>query len=653
MNKADSIRFVKGVGLARIDKLAKLGIHTIGDALYYKPRSWDFVPNVTKISSLKMAEGKQLVKGWVGAITGGRNRNSSLLHSFGGGRHSVRLIFFGWRPPMIRTHKELFAYGVVTSYNGKKQMVNPQLFELNDNLNEVGGPVYPASAGMPSDTIKGIIRKCLDAVTVPNVLPETATGLSEMDALQRLHRPADTLGVRSALAHFKTKELLVMQLAIAKRRQLWQQTISAKKCSKCFGCLLTRFKFSLTVSQKKAMRYIACDMEKTTPMNRLVTGDVGSGKTAVAFYAMMNAAEAGGQAVLILPTTVLAHQQYRQLCMLVGQSQVAILAGGVKILPGVRRKIYRGQIRYIVGTSAVQFANLEYKDLRLVVFDEQHKFGVNQRKIDGFTPHILTMTATPIPRTIMVGALGDMDHSHLEPWAETERTTAITDDLSLILNDMVETAGHGEQAYLVCSNLNDLEAWYDHLEACDNGLKIGMAHGQMDGGECNTVLSDFSNGCYDVLCCTTVIEVGIHVPDATLMVITDPDRFGLAQLHQLRGRVGRSGRKGSCLLYTCPEDITESAWKRLEQFCLLVDGEEVAMLDMKLRGPGAIFGDKQSGMPDLEYADLISDFKLLVKCKDTATQMIDKDPELDQPEHMLLGSLIKAKIKDETNFFAT
>jgi len=653
----DSIRFVKGVGPKKVKLLAKLGIETVRDAVYYKPRDWEFVPNVTAMDDARADDKTMyLFRGVLSDVeyvhTNGQKRITCRLTS--GGHKTIRITFFnrfGGVPC-----GGMYVYGKVSTYRGSRQMVNPSLYGVNDDLSEVAGSVYPASKGMPSTTIKAIIRKCLNEVTVADIVPaEFAIGF-EQSMLEILHFPHDREQLKLALKHFKMKELLLWQLAIAKRRQNNTVRHDAKECCIPFIDQLMikqKFGFGLTDSQSDAMANIREDMGNRTPMNRLVVGDVGSGKTAVAFYAMQLAAMSnGGQSVMILPTAVLALQQYGALVDLVGTDKVVLIAGSSKPSASTLHCIATGKIQYIVGTTAVQFADLGYKDLRLIVFDEQHKFGMNQRRIAGHSPHVLTMTATPIPRTLLVSALGDMDHSRLEPWVEPDRETWTTDELASVEYEIRETVNRGEQVYIVCSNVEDLEKWSEYLNSLANPWCTCIAHGQMTKGRCEDTLDDFKSGRIDVLCCTTVIEVGLHVENATLMVVTDPDRFGLAQLHQLRGRVGRSGHKGYCLLYTCEEDVSDGAWDRLKQFCACDCGEEIAQLDLKLRGPGAIFGTEQHGIPDLEYADIISDYSLLVEMKGRAETLLRRDPGLKKIGHLMLNSWFTAKITDTDNFFA-
>jgi ATP-dependent DNA helicase RecG len=650
MNLSDSVRFVKGVGPKKVALLAKLGIETIEELVYYKPRDWNFVPDITAIGDTKPDDKTMyLVQGVTAdhtSFNAGKRRTCTLAS--GGDR--MRLTLFN-QPWFMFPCGYVYAYGKVTKYNGRKQMVNPHIYAAGSDLSDVAGSIYHATQDLSSHTIKGFIKTAMSLVTVPDILPKDISELSEYYALWQLHFPNDMDEVNQALLHFKKKELVLMQLALARRRHARKTSGGAKRCG--MQAVSNRFAFALTASQIEAMIQISIDMDSGVPMNRLITGDVGSGKTAVAFFAMMNAVEAGGQALLIAPTKVLARQHYEDLCALVNPDKVGLVlahdTGGAVTV--AEEYIQTGEIQYIVGTTAVLSRKFDYEDLRLVVFDEQHKFGVNQRALPGYTPHMLTMTATPIPRSIMVGILGDMEWSHLEPWVEPDRTTMHTDSIGVLLDHLDDAQENNLQVFIVCSNIDDLSKWAYWLHS--EGYNVVEAHGQMQRQHFDENMEIFRSGQADILICTTVIEVGIHVQNATLMIITDPDRFGLAQLHQLRGRVGRSGRHGVCLLYTSPEDISETAMERVKFFCSTDSGEEVAEYDMKMRGPGAIFGTEQHGLPDLKYADIISDFKLMADCKTMAESIVTADPEFKDPANMLLGLLLRQKVSDTDNFFAT
>jgi len=489
--------------------------------------------------------------------------------------------------------------------------------------------------------------------------------ISRKEAFAWIHMPPDEEKLAAAKRRLKYDELFLMQLGLALRRYRTRHYLYATPCiltDQIDSRIRKRFPFLLTGDQNACIAEIAEDMKRTTPMNRLLQGDVGSGKTCVALYAALLAIANKTQAAIMAPTEILASQHFLSMERYLKGSQVrrVLITGG---LTGPKREeilmqIKQGEIDIVVGTVALLQKDIEFHNLGLVVIDEQHKFGVHQRaelRKDS-APHCLVMTATPIPRTLAMTAFGDLDVSVIKQgppgrgsivtrWVDPRDRQKAYD----FIRDRLKTK---KQAYFVYPRISAVEESGQDIQAATDGWKelsvrvfpefnVGLLHGQMSSADKQSIMADFRKGVIDVLVSTVVVEVGVDVPNATIMVIEAADRFGLAQLHQLRGRIGRGESKSFCLLFA--ETDNEAARSRLEVMTRTNDGFEIAEQDLRIRGPGELFSARQHGLPDLKITNIVEDYDLLVMARRHAFELVNKDPTLQQPEHCNIRRALLAK----------
>lgn len=670
---ATPIQFVKGVGPQRGEIFARLGVRNAGDLLFLFPRDYQ---DLTSISTTATLEEDTLVSvtGVVEDVDsrelrGGRSMVGVMIRDDHG---YLRGIWFN-QPHMFRR----FAAGQRVLFSGKPrlqsnrwEMTHPRVEWIEDEEAEVAGrllPVYPLTEGLRQYDVRRAVAQAIEiaAAEVPEAFPPEVLAEQKLlgvhEALQQIHSPASYEQIEQARHRFIFQELFVLQLAVAvKRAQLHaqQQAPPLETTAKIDARIRRRFPFTLTNDQQTAIAEINADMAHSHPMNRLLQGDVGSGKTVVALYAMLVAVAHGHQAVLMAPTEVLARQHALTLTQALSESQVrvALLVGSLS--SGERQKqlarVAEGEADIIVGTQAVLQESVHFARLGLVVIDEQHKFGVRQRarlKQSSLDPHYLVMTATPIPRTVAMTVFGDLDVSTIRespPGRPGVNTYLITDEQRPSWWEFVgRKLNEGRQAYIVAplveeseqNEVASIEALYESLA---NGpleaYRLALLHGRMSTADKEAVMTDFRNGRAQVLVATTVVEVGVDVPNATLMTIEGAERFGLAQLHQLRGRVNRGTSPGFCAVFANP--TTDDAQKRLSAFVENTDGFKLAEIDFELRGPGEILGTRQHGLPPFRIADLIRDADTLSTARAAAIQLVATDPGLAQPEHARLRQLV-------------
>ena len=577
----------------------------------------------------------------------------------------------------------LRVHGKVDEYNNLALFTNPKFEIVADDEPKRAAdagrlvPVYPATAGINSQAIARAVRNVLptvlgqivepysDAYRLRHNLPLRRT------AVHRMHNPTCDDDVEVARRRLAYDELLLMQLALQFRRRHQQHVATAVglACTDLVDARIrARFPFALTEAQDRVVAEITADLARRRPMNRLLQGDVGCGKTAVALYALLVAVACRRQGVIMAPTEVLAEQHYRQTERLLGDSRVrrALLVGGMarKQRDTLREQIAAGQIDLVVGTHALLSEGVEFPSLGLVVVDEQHKFGVRQRatiRSKAETPHYLVMTATPIPRTLSMTAFGDLDVSVIDglpPGRKPVPTTAIpaseADDVWQQVRVKVQA---GEQAYVVYPLIDESEALplraarkeaEQLARGVFDGIEVGLLHGRMKSAEKEQVMTRFAAGKIGVLVATTVIEVGIDVPNATMMIVEHAERLGLSQLHQLRGRVGRGDKPGLCILLY--EDSSETVAERLEVLCETNDGFRIAEEDLRIRGPGEILGTRQHGLPELKTADLVRDQDLLRTARQDARELLAADPQLSRPDHAILRETLLRHYADALEF---
>ena len=666
-----SVQFLKGVGPRRADQLAKLGIETLEDLMLYFPRKFDLRKQAQPIATLTgEEEGPVTVAGEVVAVRnqshGGRPRFEVTLDD---GTALIDVIWFhgGYMAGRIRNGSLLSINGKVGAYQNRMQFTNPAtqiLYDADgtDLTRDELLPVYPAGGNLTSPIIAQVIQKALPDATglfrawfdkrflADRGLPDRPTAIAAM------HRPDDKEHWGQARRRLAYEECLLMQLGIAlmRKRQVSQPAHSLRFTHAMDVRIEKRFPFKFTGAQRRAALEIAHDLRQSRPMNRLLQGDVGAGKTVVALHAALVAVANGKQVAIMAPTEILARQHYEKIQAYLENSQVqtALLTGQMKAIDRrrVQEGLESGSIQIAVGTHALLGKQVKFKDLALVVVDEQHKFGVEQRtgiRGKGYAPHYLVMTATPIPRTLAMTVFGDLDVSTIDELppgrGETVTQCASLKEIDAVYATAAKRLATGEQAYFIYPLVSasaelDLTAAtdaYDELRAGPLGkFGVGLIHGQMPSAEKDRVMADFHAGRVGLLVASVVVEVGVDVANANMMAIFHAERFGLAQLHQLRGRIGRSDADALCVLVASPNNPI--ARKRLEILTKSHDGFEIAEEDLRLRGPGEIFGTQQHGMPDLKVADLAEDFDLLRLARRDAFAIVDEDPDLAQPGHQTL-----------------
>ena len=680
----DPLQFVKGVGPKRSMLLQKLYLSTIGDMLFFLPFRYEDRSRVKKISELTAGEqatftGKILN---TGTFRIGRRKKifEIILQDESG---VIRAKWFQFNEKYMlgkyQAGQSLILSGK-PAFNRKSgaglEIIHPDTDIMEgtelDSL-EVGRivPVYHTTEGLHLKSLRSIVKNVLDKYLphVEEFLPDEIISRHHFPkqdaALLQSHFPPETLSEKQ-LNQFKTppqtrlifEELFLIQLALAYKRR-HTDSVEKGRPLKTRGGTIRKFvklmRFELTGAQKKVLGEIMDDLEQDRPMNRLLQGDVGSGKTIVALISMLTAVDNGAQAALMAPTEILAEQHYlniRPFCDRLNISpELVTSALSAKDRKRIQNDIGEGNFQIVIGTHALIQKDVQFKHLGLAVIDEQHRFGVLQREAigkKGLFPHVLIMTATPIPRSLALTLYGDMDVSFLDefpPGRQPIETRLIYDkdrkDAYTLLREEIE---QGRQAYVVCplieesetSDLKAAEEVHEHLQhRLFPDLKVSLIHGKLKKDERQQIMSDFLKGEVHILVATTVIEVGIDVPNAATIIIEHAERFGLSQLHQLRGRVGRGKHHSKCLLIAYPP-FSEDGKSRLEAIQKTGDGFIIAEEDLKIRGPGDFMGTRQSGMPLLKIANLLRDIKILELARKEAFLLIDKDPQLQEPTHQKL-----------------
>ncbi len=707
------VQYVKGVGPRRSEALRAIGVATAMDLLYYFPRRY---LDRTRIYKIRDAEAAVLMTEEVTFV--GRIKSIRLVRS-GRGRNmmfirladesgTMRCVWFNAVQYFASAFKEgeLIAFsGKVTAYQDQPCLIHPDYDHLEDEGDEAflhtGGiiPVYSTTealrrVGLDSRGFRRLIKGLLSNLghyefpqdPFPREILSVNSLMRLYDAIEKIHFPKDEKELGHSLRRFKFEELFYLQLLLAIRRNLIRHSPGPALNEP--GALVERFgkeviPFKLTEAQRKVLHEIVADLKSGHPMYRLLQGDVGSGKTIIALIAILLSVENGYQAAFMAPTEILASQHYATLSRYLSPLGIvtSLLIGGQK--KKSRTEVYSdiesGRTSVVVGTHAIIQEKVKFNKLGLIVVDEQHRFGVMQRMalqekagVSHVEPHILVMTATPIPRTLSLTVYGDLDVSVIDemPVGRKKIRTALRGESSRdrLYKFIREQVLSGRQAFIVYPLVNETEksdlkaATQSFIRLRDEvfrGFKVGLIHGQMTDTEKNDIMLAFKKNAVNILVSTTVIEVGIDVPNATVMVVEHADRFGLSQLHQLRGRIGRGVHQSYCILMTEDKFLDEekiqtsdeaTANRRLRIFASTSDGFKIAEHDLMLRGPGEFFGTKQSGAPPLRLANLIKDRDVITQARHAAFKLAEADPHLRDKEHERIREVLMRNYKDSFEF---
>jgi len=680
----------RALGKRTANALAKLDLHTVGDLIYHFPFRLAHRGELMPIAAVREGEPVTVIARVIGTNLRPMNarRGYILQVRITDGTHDLALTFFGKSSRPLQYHERRLQVGTVatfsgtiSSYRGQLQLTHPE-YELVDDEPDLARlerpiPIYHAAERVPSWQVEKAIATILPSITpadLPDPLPSDYRqqhGLpARYDAVRTLHMPDDDASWKQASLRMAHEEAFVLQANLARRAVAAKDRATAAFSPHTGGILEAfdaRLPYRLTAGQRAVGEEIAAELATTTPMQRLLQGDVGSGKTVVALRAMLQVVDGGGQAALLAPTEVLAWQHLRTIEDLLGPLGLAGQLGGaetatrVEILTGSlttrqRRqalaRIASGEAGLIVGTHALLSEDVQIPFLGLAVVDEQHRFGVDQRDRLAGGVHTLVMTATPIPRTIAMSVFGDLDVSTLRELPAGRKSVATTVVpatnerwMARVWERAREEVDGGGRVYVVCPRIDgeenpdeDLASVLDVAEELRarpilNGIAIGVMHGRLSTEEKTAAMAEFAGGNTPILVSTTVIEVGVDVPEATLMVILDADRFGLSQLHQLRGRIGRGGKEGTCLAVSRAIAGTLAA-ERLAVFASTTDGFELAERDLQLRSEGDVLGTSQSGRAShLRFLSVVRDVELIAQARDAARTLVASDPTLaDHPE---------------------
>jgi ATP-dependent DNA helicase RecG len=682
------IQYVKGVGPIRAKALQRLHIETIRDALFFLPRRYEDRSHLRLIAQLQVGT-HETFRAQIRASTLRKTQRGRRFFEvvFGDDTGVIKALWFQFNQQYMTTQftrgAEVLVSGDIRAnlYTGQPELYHPDIEFVEGEGNELLHmgrivPTYPGTEGLPQKQLRRIMKQVVDTYgekieeTLPDPLRERLQLIPLREAIQQVHFPEDTadgelLNTQRSPGHRRLifEELFFLELALALKKQ---GTLEEKKGISYQGKGILRqqlrqlLPYQLTPAQERVLQEITTDMQQPHPMNRLLQGDVGSGKTIVALFAILTALESGYQAAIMAPTEILAEQHYVTLYPYLERLEcpMALLTSNVR---GAKRAallsaIAQGTIPLVVGTHALIQEDVHFAKLGLVIIDEQHRFGVLQRASliqKGYHPDVLVMTATPIPRTLTMTVYGDLDVSVIDqlPPGRMPITTRLFYEKNRphayeLVRSEIEA---GRQAYLVYPLVEESEklelkaatAMAVHLkEAVFPHFTIALLHGRMRSEEKEAVMRDFAAGSIDILISTTVIEVGIDIPNATVMVIEHAERFGLSQLHQLRGRVGRGSQRSYCLLLA-HFPMSEEAKQRLQVMVESQDGFDIAEKDLEIRGPGEFMGTRQSGLPELQFADLVRHQQILQDARREAFRLVKEDP------HLTRYPSVKARVEVE------
>ncbi len=662
----DDVKYLKGVGPAKAQLLSKLNITTVGGLLNHYPANYLDISSPVSIEDAVLDETNIIAATVVSKKPPAMIRKGMTIYKLtvtdGVSDMQVTIYNSKYLFDSLKIGESYILCGKVTGNFTLREMSSPQVLKLSSDSIL---PIYPLTEGINQRFMRDTMKKALETVdksyeTLDNATLENLGLVSVRDALFGIHFPKSQSDIALARRRLAFDELLTLQLGMKYLREKNRQSAGFVMKPLSIDDYYRALPYDLTGAQKRAISECLSDMREQTPMNRLILGDVGSGKTAVAAACCYFSAKNGAQSVLMAPTEILANQHYDTLCEYLAPLgvKVALLTGSLtaKAKAQMRDQIKAGDYDVIVGTHALFQQSTEFNNLGLVITDEQHRFGVDQRARladKGNNPHKLVMSATPIPRTLALMIYGELDISFLDELPKGRKkieTYAVTGKLRQRAYSFIkDRIAEGRQAYIVCPAIEETLDEKSVLEYAKHisenefkNYRIGVLHGKMPADKKESVMQAFKNGDYDILVSTTVVEVGVDVANAAVMMIEDADRFGLSQLHQLRGRVGRSEHQSYCILVT--DNVTEQSKKRLKILSSTSDGFAISEADLEMRGPGDFFGNAQHGLPRLKIADLAADSQLLRLAQETAEKIYSSQritPALkDRVKSLLSGGII-------------
>lgn len=688
------IEYLKGVGPQRGEALrSEAGIRTIGDLIQYYPFRYIDKTRFHSIREIRPEIGHVQLKGtFLRTELLGEKRKKRLVAYFTDGTGTIELVWFQgikWIADILKPHTEFIVFGKPAVFGHKFSIAHPEIQETEERNDEAGRfqPVYSSTEKLSKKGLdsRGIMRLVKTAIaeagrSMPETLPDEIVSayklLSRNAALQKIHFPVSEEDMKNASFRIKFEEFFYIQLRLARLKEIRERSAKGAIFDKVGDHFNTFFSshlpFPLTNAQKRVIKEIRHDLGSGKQMNRLLQGDVGSGKTVVSLMSMLIAMDNGYQCALMAPTEILASQHYQSLTELLSgmNVNVEILTGSTRAAQ--RKKILEktasGESPILLGTHALLEEDVKFHKLGMVVIDEQHKFGVEQRsklwkKSGDVLPHILVMTATPIPRTLAMTLYGDLDVSiidELPPGRKPVTTVHRFESQRLrVQGFMKEQIREGRQVYVVYPLIEesakvDLANLYEGYEAICRDFpapqyRVSVVHGKMSPADKEMEMKRFLKKETQIMVATTVIEVGVNIPNASVMVVENAERFGLSQLHQLRGRVGRGADKSYCILMTGPK-LSDDARVRLDTMCRTTDGFEIAETDLRLRGPGDLMGTQQSGTVELRLGDLVKDGKIVGIARAAALKIAAQDPGLTMPEHLAIRQKYSTLYKDQPDW---
>lgn len=672
LNLNSSIKYIKGVGEKRAGLFGSLAIFDVDALIHFYPRRYEDWTNTKTVSELQNGECASIRATMITPVKEHMIRKGMTLYKcrFSDGESIINVTIFNnkYQAQALRVYEDYVLYGKVEKNLTSAAMSSPKIEKLDTGVRV--HPIYPATGKLTSNAIAKVVKTALETLDeIPETLDKAVRDkykLISLDrAIRQIHFPDSDEEMQKARHRLIFEELLTLQLGLLKLKGRNKAETNLKITSDFTDDFKKLLPFEMTGAQKRAIRDCISDMSGDYPMSRLLQGDVGSGKTAVAAGLCFTVIKNGYQCALMAPTEILAVQHYEGLSKMLSSAgiNVRLLTGSTKAKEKreIKSSLMDGEIDLLIGTHAIIQNDVEFNSLGLVITDEQHRFGVKQRAAlseKGEGIHTLVMSATPIPRTLGLILYGDLDISILDelpPGRQEIRTDVVDSRYHQRLYKFIrDAADRGEQAYIVCpaieenednADLKSAEQYAEELSVGEfKGYNLGLLHGKMKPKEKENVMKAFSSGDVQILVATTVVEVGVDVPDATIMVIENAERFGLSQLHQLRGRVGRGSKKSFCVLVS--DSKSENSRSRLAVMKNNSDGFKIADEDLKARGPGDFFGERQHGLPALKIADMLQDMETLHLAQQCASEILAKDNNLDLPENKRLCDNINKMFRE-------